>query len=245
MKDSSFYKQAMKHHLYQKTYGGVVEESVNHWNADIIGVTFTKWEVNEFEIKVSLSDLRGEIKAIKRALKGSIYQNIASQSSFFSYNNVKVEENVSLTKLEKHYCYLVGDKQGGMTFNGTVEEEKLLNGAPRSRDNVKECFVPHKFYFAVPTFLIENAKELLKDVPYYGIINADTGIIKKSAKTLPRHNARQSDIMNLFFRACTEWRQDFYALKGFRDREGKGEKIHVKRKHTFKNYDGSEGSYIL
>ena len=36
--------------------------------------------------------------------------------------------------------------------------------------------------------------------------NADTGEIKKPARTLPRANIRKEDYYNLFFRACTEFR---------------------------------------
>ena len=198
------YKKRLKYHLYNKNYGGVVEESVHHWNADIIGV---RWggEVNEFEIKVSLSDLQGEIKAINRALEGNIYKTKESQVGMFEHsyalNTVEVDEKVSTTKLEKHYCYLTGDKLPNSTFMGYKEQFLSLN-----KNNTEECFVPHKFYFAVPSHLVESAKGLLKDIPKYGIMDADTGEIKKPARTLPRANIRKEDYYNLFFRACTEFR---------------------------------------
>lgn len=228
------YKKLIKQHLYAKNYGGVVEESSNHWNADIIGVNFNG-EVNEFEIKVSIADLRGEVKAIKRAIQGGIYKDIQRPSQgYFTYNEVKVEEKVSLTKLEKHYCYLVGDRQGGMSFSGTVDEERQINSSGST--NKRECFVPYKFYFAVPTFLVEEAKSLLKDVPNYGIMDADTGEIKKNARKLDRENCRESDMRNLFMRACTEWRQDQYTLEGYRDIVENGRKIYVKRDYKRRDW---------
>lgn len=199
------YKKRIKWHLYNKGYGGVVEESVHHWNADIIGV---KWggEVNEFEIKVSLSDLKGEIKAIKRSLEGNIYKTKQSQVGVFEYsytlNKVEVDENVSTTKLEKHYCYLTGNKRPSLTFMGTKEQFLSFN----HKDETEQCFIPHKFYFAVPNHLVEHAKSLLKNIPNYGIMNADTGEIKKPACMLPRANIRKQDYCNLFFRACNEFR---------------------------------------
>lgn len=223
------YKKHIKHLLYLKTYGGVIEESVNHWNADIIGVTYDKWEVNEFEIKVSVSDLRGEVRAIKRALQGGIYKQEAWVSGSYSYNRVKVDENVSLTKLEKHYCYLVDDKQGSMTFNGTAEEEARMN-IWKDRTNKHECFVPHKFYFAVPGELVDEVKALLKDVPFYGIMNADNGVIVKSAKKLPRANIRVRDLFNLFMRACTEWRSMEYNFDRLKETSERGHAIYVRHR---------------
>ena len=198
------YKKRLKYYLYNKNYGGVVEESVHHWNADIVGV---KWggETHEFEIKVSLSDLQGEIKAIKRALQGNIYTTKQTQAGMFEYsytlNKVEVDENVSTTKLEKHYCYLVSDKQPNLSFMGSEEQFLSLN-----KSNTQECFIPHKFYFAVPSELVDKAKQLLQDIPNYGLMDADTGEIKKPARTLPRANIRKEDYCNLFFRACNEFR---------------------------------------
>ena len=232
--NAQIYKKKIKGFLYAKTYGGVVEESVNHWNADIIGVTF-RHEVNEFEIKCSVNDLRGEIKAIKRALRGDIYKN-QSQNNLFSYNRVEVEEKVSLTKLEKHYCYLVGNKKQSMSFTGTIEEERQLKEAD---DNVT-CFVPDKFYFAVPTTLVPIAKELLQDVPYYGVMDADTGEIKKNAKRIPRAHSTKTDIVNLFMRACTEWRLIEYGIEHLQDIMTNGHPIRVKKKYVWTDYNGKE-----
>jgi hypothetical protein len=222
------YKKHIKRHLYAKNYGGAVEESVNHWNADIIGVNF-KGETNEFEIKVSVADLKGEIKAINRALQGGIYKSNENQRGLWSYNRVEVEEKVSLTKLEKHYCYLVGPKMAYMTFTGTAAERDRLEPT----DDTRSCFVPSKFYFTVPTEMVELAKELLKKVPYYGVMNADTGEIKKAAKLLPRRNIRSEDYLNLFMRACTEWRDDINRVAYLEHIEKNGHNIYVHRPNQY------------
>lgn len=229
---ASEYKKIMKGHLYSKGYGGVVEEVVNTWHADIIGVNF-KGEVNEFEIKVSITDLRGEIKAIRRALSGDIYKKVQHQTGFWSYNHVDVDEKVSLTKLEKHYCYLVGDQQAAMTFNGP-------EGAGISSDNPRACFIPNRFYFAVPTALIDKAKELLSDITLYGLFNADTGEIVKPSRKLPRSQFSRRVFFDLFIRSCTELNDAENSLYSYKNIVENGHSIHVKRKHTWTGSSGRE-----
>jgi hypothetical protein len=226
------YKKKLKRYLYQKKYCGVVEEVVNTWNADIIGV---KWggEVNEFEIKVTLSDLRGEVKAVKRALLGEIYITQENQTGLWSYNSIHIQEKLSKTKLEKHYCYLVGDKQGRMTFHG-------LEGSLLAADNNKDCFVPNKFYFAVPGLLVESAEELLEGVPCYGIFNLDTGVFEKKGIRLPRRNVRFVDMFNLFARSCTELSAAEHGHEHYKNLYENGDTIHVKQKYIWKDFKGQE-----
>jgi len=156
-------------------------------------------------VKNQLQQIKGEIKAIKRSLEGNIYKTKQSQVGMLEYsytlNKVEVDENVSTTKLEKHYCYLVSDKQPDLSFMGSEEQFLSLN-----KSNTQECFIPHKFYFAVPSELVDKAKQLLQGIPNYGLMDADTGEIKKPARTLPRANIRKEDYCNLFFRACNEFR---------------------------------------
>jgi hypothetical protein len=225
-KTAKNYKRQLKKFLYAKNYCGVVEEVVNTWNADIVGV---KWsgEVNEFEIKITLSDLRGEVKSIKRALLGNIYKCIPPQVEFgFTYNRIVVDEKISTTKLEKHYHYLFADKMNPWHHENTP--------------STSEDFVPTKFYFAVPSYLINNAKDLMIGIPNYGLINADTGEFVKKATRLKRANVQYKDIFSLFTRSCTELSQAENSLNYYRDLYEKGEHVHVKTKRVWKDYKGQE-----
>jgi hypothetical protein len=60
-------------------------------------------------------------------------------------------------------------------------------------------------------------------------MDADTGVIKKSAKALPRRNVRKCDYLNLFMRACTEWRDDMRSKDYYEEIVKNGHHIYVNR----------------
>lgn len=80
---------------FSTPYMGGVWEAANLWNGDFIAV---KWDgrITEFEIKVSLADLRGEVAAIREALKpGTIHE----QTNMFGTRKlVRAEVKLSHTK---------------------------------------------------------------------------------------------------------------------------------------------------
>jgi len=154
-------------------YMGSVWESVHHWNADFIAV---KWngEISEFEIKVSKSDLVGEIKAVRRALEKDSVR--IDQLRFGGGQRAIVETTkLSASKVEKHHHYLVSQRP---------------------------LFRPNLFYFAVPLELVEIAKELTVGTKY-GVFSIDQRLIVKKATKLHREPHSNSTILQLFSRACT------------------------------------------
>jgi len=181
--DSKKAKQLIKDRAFgfNSVYAGVIEEVVNTWNADAIAV---KWngEIIEYEIKCSKYDLIGEVKAITFALdNNAVFSN---NLDFIGRNLVTKDTKLSRTKIAKHHHYL-------------VEQVKDYS-------NMEYMFRPNRFYFAVPTELVELAKELLRGIKYYGVYNLDTGEIVKKSYSLHKNSHSASVYLHLFTRACTE-----------------------------------------
>lgn len=204
---------------YGNDFAGAVEEVTNTWSADIIAV---KWagEIVEYEIKCSKADLAGEIKAILAATRSDTFVDAPRYSHSFLREGeimptkkiIRTDTKLSQSKIEKHHYYL-------------AEPINRIDMYYRSK------FRPHKFYFAVPTELIEIAKELLKPVKQYGIYNIDTGQIVKNARRLHYDEIPGSVYFDLFTRACTE-RNDvesaYRAETYFREVYNNGEQIKVR-----------------
>lgn len=202
-------------------FAGAIEEVVNTWNADLIAV---KWggEVVEYEIKCSKADLAGEIKAIRAALDENTMETVPMfrmqgledlpETHNPKVKRVRADIKLSHTKIAKHRYYLV--------------EQPQKDGWGRKRQQ----FRPHKFYFAVPSELIQAAKDLLRDIKFYGIYNIDTGEIVKNARKLHNEETPAHVMFAMFTRACTE-RNDmenaYRAETYYRDVYENGEKIVV------------------
>jgi len=175
-------------------YAGAVEEVTNTWNADLIAV---KWggEVVEYEIKCSKQDLVGEIRAIRAAMDEATMEMVPRYQLAFTRPDdepiplvakIKADIKLSHTKITKHRHYLV------------KQEEKDRWGRNRRQ------FRPHKFYFAVPTELVEVAKTELKGIKQYGVYNVETGEIVKKAFRIHHDDVGDGVFFDLFTRACTE-----------------------------------------
>lgn len=176
-------------------YAGAVEEVTNTWNADLIAV---KWggEVVEYEIKCSKADLVGEIRAIRAAIDEANTMEMVPQYRLpFARADddpiplvakIKADIKLSHTKIAKHRHYLV------------KQEEPNRWGTNRRQ------FRPHKFYFAVPTELVDVAKAELKGIKQYGVYNVETGEIVKKAFRIHTDSIGDNVFFDLFTRACTE-----------------------------------------
>jgi hypothetical protein len=175
-------------------YMGGVWESANLWNADFLAV---KWDgrITEFEIKVSLADLRAEVAAIREALKPGTIQE--QTNMFGTRKRVRADIKLSHTKIEKHHHYLVEHK------------------TPDMRPTAPTLFYPNIFYFAVPNELVASAAALLKGLPY-GVFDLDSlkVIIKPRTIRTEPHNA--GTFIHLFNRSCVMRRDLMISLEGRR-----------------------------
>src|SRR6478752_2399050 len=166
---------------FNTPYMGGVWEAKNLWSADFIAV---KWDgrITEFEIKTSAADLRGEVAAIREALKPG---TIEEQTNMFgTRKRVRAEIKLSHTKIEKHHHYLVDHKR------------------PDLRPTASILFYPNTFYFAVPSELVELAVRLVQGLPY-GVFNLDSLSVAAKAKSLRIEAHDAGTYKNLFSRACT------------------------------------------
>lgn len=162
------------------TYMGGVWEAANLWNADFLAVK-RNGKITEFEIKVSQADLRGEVAAIREALKPGTIQE--QTNMFGTRKRVRAEIKLSHTKIEKHHHYLVEHKR------------------PDMRPTAPILFYPDIFYFAVPNELVTSAVSLLKGLPY-GVfdLNAQKVVVKPRTIRTEIHDA--GTYRDLFNRSC-------------------------------------------
>lgn len=162
---------------------GGVWEAANLWNADFIAVKYDG-RIAEFEIKVSATDLRGEIAAIRTAL----LPNTMEKSNHMLYGEqyrVRRDIKLSHTKISKHHHYLVEHKKAPMSF----EWSPVL-------------FYPNTFYFAVPTELLGIAAGLVKGLSY-GVFDLDKLSVFVKAKSLRSEAHGAHTYKQLFSRSCT------------------------------------------
>lgn len=166
---------------FNTPYMGGVWEVANLWNADFIAV---KWDgrITEYEIKVSLADLRGEVAAIREALKPG---TILKQTNMFgTRNRVRPDVKLSHTKIEKHHHYLVEHKKPDMSYEWS-----------------QVMFYPNIFYFAVPSELVAYAVDVLKGLPY-GVFDLDNMKVVVKAKSLRKEGHGARTFIHLFNRSC-------------------------------------------
>jgi hypothetical protein len=165
---------------FSTPYMGGVWESANLWNADFLAV---KWDskITEFEIKVSLADLRGEVAAIREALKPGTIQE--QTNMFGTRKRVRADIKLSHTKIEKHHHYLLEHK------------------TPDMRPTAPPLFYPNIFYFAVPNELVTHAAALLKGLPY-GVFDLDALEVVVKAKTIRTEPHNAGTFIHLFNRSC-------------------------------------------
>ncbi len=174
---SAYYKRRLINYFASwgtQQYVGAVFEAPNLWSADVVACRYSG-KLSEFEIKVSRSDLLGEIAAVKRALEPQSVVTTTQNSFGFElgYEVVKVSDTkLSKTKVEKHHHYLV---------------------RPR------KSFRPNQFYFAVPTGLVELAAENTKGLKY-GVFDADKLTVVKRALSLHSDEHPNSTYIHLFNR---------------------------------------------
>lgn len=202
-------KLMLKRCSFSNGYMGAVTEATNCNAADVIGVKFGA-RVQEFEIKVSRSDLIGEMRCARVAagllnleqfIKKDIQLNLETDGIERTPEQIQMIKDrghsLSKTKLEKHRFYL--DK--------THYQKPYAWGAQPKK------FVPHTFYWCIPYSLLEVCREYNAGLPY-GIYVYDMPqrsiYERKYIVTPARSLGGQGDglYMDLFNRACTEWADD-------------------------------------
>ena len=166
---------------YGNQYMGGVWEASNLANADFLAV---KWngKITEFEIKVSLADLRGEVACIREAMKQDVMES--AQSMFWpELMRVRRDIRLSHTKIQKHHHYLVKHRRAG-GYEGS-----------------EDPFYPNQFYFAVPADLVGAAKALVAGLPY-GVFDLDSMAYVLKGKSLRNEPHSSATFKDLFNRSC-------------------------------------------
>jgi hypothetical protein len=130
---------------------------------------------------VSLADLRGEVAAIREALKPGTFEE--QTNIFRTRKRVRLDIKLSHTKIEKHHHYLVEHKTQTMRPSASI------------------LFYPNIFYFAVPTELAEHAITLVRGLPY-GVFDLDKLAVVAEAKSLRTDPHPPGTFRDLFNRSC-------------------------------------------
>lgn len=199
-------------------YVGAVTEVTMLNAADVIAVKFGG-TIQEFEIKVSRSDLIGEMrcarvaaglddvrkytrKEVQQALLTDDIERTAEQTEMIYERGHTLSE----TKLTKHRMYLTKPKDRPV---------KPLWAHKR--------FIPNVFYWCIPYSLLEVCRELNKGLPY-GIYVYDypqplnsysPKYFIKNARSIGAEGSIYYDVFN---RACTQWADDRHRIE-FLERE--------------------------
>ena len=137
-------------------YVGAVTEAANLNAADVIAVKHGG-KVQEYEIKLSRSDLVGELRCA-RVAKGledlSNYTKKSVQLALDSTPDMTDDQRdvllkhghaLSKTKLKNHRLYLTGEGREGRSFYGFPPPKP---------------FVPHTFYWCIPHELLDICRRL-------------------------------------------------------------------------------------
>lgn len=199
-------------------YAAAVEEVTNTRSADLIAV---EWggRITEFEIKVSRSDLRGEVRAIFAAMTPGIMRSMdVGYGSTEKRWYITPDTKLSRTKIDKHHHYIVE----------THREHDRMAG-----NNWVMMFKPHRFYFAVPGELVEYAKELLKPIKQYGVYCIETGKIEKRAYALHTEQLPSRVYFDLLTRACTERNHAMRDYRIAQDKLDNGVEVFVRHPYKY------------
>lgn len=197
---------------YANGYVGAVYETPNLSSADVIAVRFGG-KTQEYEIKVSRSDLIGEMRCARVAagLEGT-EKYISKQVKIALSDDLMTDEQrevllrtkhtLSKTKLEKHRFYL----------DPTHKEKERYPWGVTGWVQPKG-FVPNTFYWCIPYELLEVCKELNAGLPYgiyvYNMPQKDKYYQKFIVKGARSLNGQGDKLyFELFNRACTLWRDD-------------------------------------
>lgn len=192
--DSAYYKARLVSYFSSwnnSKYVGAVYEAPNLWSADVVACRYNGL-MSEYEIKVSRSDLLGEIAAIRRALEPDAITigRWSNYDIYTGYDRIIVNETkLSKTKIEKHHHYLV---------------------RPR------KSFRPNQFYFAVPTHLVPIAVEKLSGLKY-GVLDADTLTIAKKAQSIHHEDHETSVYIHMLNRLSVMYRDINNSKRVIRD----------------------------
>lgn len=159
--DKTFTADEIKKRFTRQAYfdGHIIaSESEYLMKPDLFTIT-RDLKTSEYEIKVSLSDLRKELLYIETVIAdekaGLVHE--ANDIPFLSSDEVKKldrERKISTydNKYRKHRFYLYGCK-------------KLME---------RSLHRPNRFYFLIPKYLYEIEKERIDAIPFYGVVDALT-----------------------------------------------------------------------
>jgi hypothetical protein len=160
-------------------FRAAVTESLQ--NADVLMVRHPH-DILEFEVKVSRGDFMCEIKNIRFALGIDTVDTYRAKGG-------KGYRSLSYDKYTKHANYL------GIHDNGST----ILHDS-------EGAFVPHRFYFAVPTEMVDFA--ISKVVEYklpYGVVELCPGIpVLRPAKRLATAHITATQALYMFYRCFRE-----------------------------------------
>lgn len=120
--------------------------------------------VSEYEIKVSLQDLRKELDYIELVIKD---HNEGIDPFFNTFTDMRIpyeeqREQMRLWNESQHKKYKRGDNKYRKHLHYLYGEQPEYGGKTRV----------NRFYFLIPKWLYEAEKERLDRIPMYGVVDA-------------------------------------------------------------------------
>lgn len=147
----------------------VIHETDAMYKPDIATIT-RDLRVNEYEIKVSLADLRKELDYIDFVRSDHELQ-IPMQFDDGVYDMRLNEPHEKYLERQKAY-FESGHKKFTRDDNKYRKHRHyLFNEVPQYMRG-RECYRPNRFYFLIPKELYEAEKDRLDAIPMYGVIDA-------------------------------------------------------------------------
>ena len=153
----------------------IASESEYFRKPDLLTIS-NNLRVCEYEIKVSISDLRRELEYIETVIqdqKDGVVYDLGGMTLFNSnYDHTSRKIRTGDNKYKKHRAYQFYKLRSGTALIGPV---------------------PNRFYFLIPDELFQKEQERLFKIPYYGVISADNFAILKKCQSI--HNDEASPYM--------------------------------------------------
>lgn len=138
-------------------------------------------KVNEYEIKVSLSDLRKELNYIEFAISDQA-NNVPATIDLFDFAREGNRDYAAFVEARDEWKQSEPSKMSRDDNKYRKHRHYLFN----EKGNWGTKYRPNRFYFLLPKHLYLAEQERLDRIPKYGVIDADSFFSLK--KCQPIHN---------------------------------------------------------